>query len=219
MVFAQAIGMKQPFLIQLIVNIVQIFAVGAGVVTGNKVPRRLNLFITNGIMLVAFIIIGGLGTQKELTQTSKYLIVIFSFFVITAFNFGLGPLAYTIAREMSVGPNANKIMSTAIIVFYFVTWAVSFTAPYMYYTAGLGPMLGFVYAGTTVLGQLWTWFCVGETTGRSTLEISRFFTENIPVRQWKTHVFEDAVPINSSEKDGSLNEGDIEHSEKISQKV
>jgi sugar porter (SP) family MFS transporter len=204
-VFAQAIGIKDPFLIQLITNILQIFAVGASVVTGNKVARRMNLFITNSMMLVAFIVIGGIGTQGTPTTAAQYVIVIFSYFVIIGYNFGIGPLAYTIAREMAVGTNQNKIMSASIVVFYFVTWAISFTAPYMYYDAGLGPMICFVYAGTTTLTLVYTWFCVGETAGRSSTEISRFFTERIPVRQWRTHVFE-TVFDNSAEKKHSLEE-------------
>ena len=99
---------------------------------------------------------------------------------------------------MAVGVNQNKIMSTSIVVFYFVTWAFSFTAPYLYYDAGLGPMIGFVYAGTTSLTLVYTWFCVGETAGRSSIEISHFFSEGIPVRQWKTHVFES---LHGSEKE------------------
>lgn len=53
-------------------------------------------------------------------------------------------------------------------------------------------MVGFIYAGTTGLAILYTWFCVGETSGRTRLEISLFFTEKIPVRAWRTHVFSDA---------------------------
>lgn len=188
-VLAQAIGITHPFMIQLITNILQIFAVAAAVITGNKVPRRNNLLITTGMMLFAFIVIGSIGTRKELTTSSQYVIVVFSFVVIVAFNYGLGPLAYTVAREMAIGPNQNKIMSFSIIFFYFITWLVSFTAPYMYYSAGWGPMLGFFYAGTTLTSLAWVWFCVGETNGRSTLELSMFFEQGIPVRQWRTHVF------------------------------
>ncbi|KAJ9613292.1 hypothetical protein H2200_003234 [Cladophialophora chaetospira] len=188
-VFAQAIGIKQPFMIQLITNILQIFAVGAAVLTGNKVRRRHNLLVTTGMMFLAFIVIGSIGTRKELTTASQYVIVVFSFVIIVAFNYGLGPLAYTVAREMAVGPNQNKIMSFSVVFFYFITWLVSFTAPYMYYSAGWGPMLGFFYAGTTMTSLAWVWFCVGETSGRSTLELTLFFDQKIPVRQWRTHVF------------------------------
>ncbi|KAJ8133326.1 hypothetical protein O1611_g294 [Lasiodiplodia mahajangana] len=199
-VFAQAIGIQEPFLIQLITNILQIFAVGASVITGNKIRRRVNLLVTNSMMLFAFVVIGGIGTQRILTTVSQYVIVVFSFVVIIGFNFGPGPLAYTIAREMAVGTNQNKIMSVSIVVFYLATFIVSFTAPYLYYNAGLGPKLGFVYAGTTLIALTWTWFCVGETAGRSNHEISLFFTEGIPVRQWSKHVFPFEAAVKLDEK-------------------
>lgn len=81
-VFAQAIGIDDPFLIQLITNILQIFAVGASVLTGNKVRRRINLMVTNCMMLCAFLVIGGIGTQGTMTRSSQYVIVVFSYFVI-----------------------------------------------------------------------------------------------------------------------------------------
>lgn len=81
-VFAQEIGIKDPFLIQLITNILQIFAVGVSVITGNKVRRRTNLLVTNFMMLVAFIVIGGIGTQNTLTTASQYVIVVFSYMFV-----------------------------------------------------------------------------------------------------------------------------------------
>ncbi|KPM43799.1 hypothetical protein AK830_g2749 [Neonectria ditissima] len=59
-VFAQSIGIAEPFMMQLITNILQIFAVGASVITGNKVSRRANLLVTNSMMVVAFIVIGSI---------------------------------------------------------------------------------------------------------------------------------------------------------------
>lgn len=89
-VFAQSIGVKDPFMIQLITNILQIFAVGASVITGNKVSRRTNLFITNSMMLFAFIVIGGIGTQgANPTTASQYVIVIFSYFVIIGMSLSI----------------------------------------------------------------------------------------------------------------------------------
>ena len=213
-IFAQAIGIKQPFIISLITNTLQIFAVGASVILGNKVRRRINLIATSFIMIFAFLVIGGIGTRKTITTAGQYIIVIFSYFVIVAYNFGPGPLAYTIAREMAVGANQNKILSVSIIVFYFTIWLTSFTAPYLYYSANLGPMLGFVYAGTTCLSILYTWFCVGETAGRTNLELTLFFQEKIPVRKWRTHSFAH-VPEVLQEHMEMKNEDSEEQGEKI----
>ncbi|KAL1980727.1 hypothetical protein VTN96DRAFT_3609 [Rasamsonia emersonii] len=188
-IFAQSIGLSEAFTISLITNVLQVFAVGASVLLGNKVRRPTNLLVTTGMMFCAYIIIiGGIAT-RPITTSPAIAIVVISYVVIVAFNFGLGPLAYTVASEAAVGPNRNKIMSCSIITFFLTTWVVSFTAPYLYYSEKLGPMLGFVYAGTTVISLLYIWFCMGETAGRSILEVSLFFEKRIPVRHWRTHVF------------------------------
>lgn len=188
-VFAQEIGVSQPFTITLITMILQIFAVGASVLTANKLRRRTNLLISTGLILISFVVIGGIGTQKELSTASKYVIVVFSYVVICAYNFGQGPLTYAITRELSVGVNQDKIISISIVALYFFLWVISFTAPYLYYDAGLGPMVGFVYAATTLTSLAWVWFCVGETQERTQVEIAAFFEEGIPARQWQSHVF------------------------------
>jgi hypothetical protein len=210
------IGIKEPFMIQLITNILQIFAVAAAVLTGNSVRRRTNLLVTTGAMLVAFMVIGGIGTMSTLTTAGQYVIVVFSFVVIVTFNYGLGPLAYTIAREMAVGRNQNKIMSTSIVVFYFTTWAVSFTAPYLYYDAGLGPMLGFVYAGTTLTCLVYIWFCVGETKGRTSLQIATLLELGIPARKWEAYVFSATSVAGGDEKQiGDSKVAQFDHVESV----
>ena len=190
-IFAQSIGISQPFTISLITNVLQVVAVAVSVVLGNKVSRRKNMMICSLILWAALLVIGGLGTLRTFSTGVSAAIVVFSYIVIVAFNFSLGPLAFTVASEMAVGRNRNKIMSSAIVSFFFTVWVISFTAPYLYYDANLGPMLGFVYVGTTFVTLAYCWFCVGETTGRSNQDIERFFLERIPVRKWKGHVFED----------------------------
>jgi hypothetical protein len=188
-VFAQSIGIKQAFTISLITNTLQVVAVAVSVVLGNKVSRRKNLLVTTVMMFVAYIVIGGLGAGPYTKTSYSTTIVVISYIVIVAFNFGHGPLAFTIASESAVGRNRNKIMSASIVSFFFTVWVIAFTSPYIYYDGGLGPMLGFVYAGTTCLTLAYVWFCVGETTGRSLLEVEMFFQERIPVQQWRHHQF------------------------------
>ncbi|OJJ51544.1 hypothetical protein ASPZODRAFT_138629 [Penicilliopsis zonata CBS 506.65] len=201
-VFAADIGMSDPYLVTLITNILQVFAVAASVLTGNKIRRRTNLLVTTLTIQVAFLVIGGIGTQGTISQGSKYVIVVFSYVVIVAYNFGLGPLTYMTGREYAVGVNQNKIMSVSVVVLYFSVWAVSFTAPYLYTTAGLGPMLGFVYAGTSFFSLAWVWFCVAETKDRTRVEIAQFFTDGIPARKWRTHVFTDLPGYVATDKAG-----------------
>ena len=215
-VFAQELGVSQPFTITLITMILQIIAVAASVLSANKLKRRSNLLYSTGLILLAFIVIGGIGTQKgNLSTASKYVIVVFSYVVICAYNFGQGPLTFAITRELSVGVNQNKIISVSIFALYFFLWLISFTAPYLYNSAGLGPMVGFVYAGTTVTSLAWVWFCVGETQGRTRLEISLLVEDGIPARKWRTHVFpRGSIPAGAQEGVGDMEKADISHVEK-----
>jgi hypothetical protein len=191
-VFAQSIGIKQAFTISLITNTLQVVAVGVSVLLGNKVSRRGNLLVTTVMMLLAYIVIGSLGAGPYTRTSYSTAIVVISYIIIVAFNFGHGPLAFTVASEMALGRNRNKIMSSSIVSFFFTVWVIAFTSPYIYYDGGLGPMLGFVYAGTTCITLAYVWFCVGETTGRSGLELELFFQRGVPVREWHTYRF-DAV--------------------------
>lgn len=192
-VFAQSLGIKEAFTISLITNVLQVIAVAVSVVLGNKIPRRKNLLICTCGLFTALLVVGGLGTKREFTSGISAAIVVFSYVVIVCFNFSLGPLAFTIASEVAVGRNRNKIMSCSIVSFFFTVWVISFTSPYLYYDAKLGPMLGFIYSGTTCITLAYIWFCVGETTGRSSLELERFFTDRIPARKWRDHVFDNIV--------------------------
>ncbi|KIX10247.1 uncharacterized protein Z518_01328 [Rhinocladiella mackenziei CBS 650.93] len=102
-VFAQGIGIEEPFVISTITNTLQISAVGASVSLSNEVRKRTNMVTTSVIMILAFIVIGDIGTQWTISTVSQYIIMIFSYFVIVACNFAPGPLACTIARENSSG--------------------------------------------------------------------------------------------------------------------
>lgn len=189
-VFAQSIGIKQAFTISLITNVLQVISVAISVLLGNKISRRKNLLYCSWGIFSALVVVGGLGTKRAFPTDISTAIVVFSYIVIVCFNFSLGPLAYTIASETAVGRNRNKIMSCSIVTFFFTVWVIAFTSPYLYYSANLGPMLCFIYAGTTTITLAYVYFCVGETTGRTIQEVERFFTEKIPVRQWKDHKFE-----------------------------
>lgn len=215
-VVSQSIGISQPFLIQLLINVVQVIAVAACVLTSNKISKRSNLLISTGFIFVAFIITGGVGTQRVMSEASRYVFIVVSFIVVVGYNFGLGPVTYGVASEMSTGVNHNKIMSISVLVLYFSAWLISFTAPYLYYTANLGLMLGFIYAGTTIFSLAWIWFCVGETTGRTSAEIGLFFERGIPVRKWQSYVFEDESILDEKEEAQSSVTGHADHVERSS---
>ena len=185
-VFAKAIGLSDPFLMTLIVFIIQVFVVLAAVLLANKLPRRPLLMITTGIMTVSIFVVGCLGIPGGTpSDTIGKVIISFVIIEIVAFNFAWGPLGWTIASEMAVGRNRNKIYAIAVASFWITVWVTVFTLPYLYYSADLGPKTGFVYTGLCFVTWAYVYFCVGEVTGRSIEEINGFFRDGIPARKWK----------------------------------
>ncbi|EOD48664.1 Sugar/inositol transporter [Neofusicoccum parvum] len=184
-VFSKAIGLEDPFLMTLIVFIIQVVVVFAAVLCANKIPRRPLLLITTVIMTISIFIVGCLGIPGgDVSKTFGKVIISFVIIEITAFNFAWGPLGWTIASEMAVGRNRNKIYAIAVACFWVTVWVTVFTLPYLYYSADLGPKTGFVYTGLCFVSLAYVWFCVGEVTGRTMEEINDFFMKGIPARKW-----------------------------------
>lgn len=99
-VFSKAIGLEDPFLMTLIVFIIQVVVVFAAVLCANKIPRRPLLLITTVIMTISIFIVGCLGIPGgEVSKTFGKVIISFVIIEITAFNFAWGPLGWTIVSN------------------------------------------------------------------------------------------------------------------------
>lgn len=96
-VFSKAIGLSDPFLMTLIVFLIQLAVVFASVFLANKLPRRPLLMITTGIMTVSIFVVGCLGIPGgDPSSTIGKVIISFVIIEIVAFNFAWGPLGWTI---------------------------------------------------------------------------------------------------------------------------
>ncbi|KAE8337058.1 hypothetical protein BDV24DRAFT_167724 [Aspergillus arachidicola] len=160
------------------------------------------LLITTGITGVSIFVVGCLGIPGgEVSHILGKVIISFVIIEITAFNLAWGPLGWTIASEMAVDRNRNKIYAVGVACL----WVSIFTLPYLYYSANLGPKTGFVYTGLCAITFVYVYFCVGEVTGRSIEEINWFFINGISARKWRNQPFP-AVGDTSSDKSLEANE-------------
>lgn len=101
-VFSQSIGLDDPFLMTIIVFVIQVVTVFAAVLCANKIPRRPLLLSTTLIMMVSIFIVGCLGIPGgEVSGTSGKVIISFVIVEITAFKFAWGPLGWTIVSYIS----------------------------------------------------------------------------------------------------------------------
>jgi len=86
-----------PSLMAVIVFLIQTVTVFLAVLFANKIPRRPLLLTTTAIMTVSIFIVGCLGIPGgDVSPTYGKVIISFVIVEITAFNFGWGPLGWTI---------------------------------------------------------------------------------------------------------------------------
>lgn len=84
-VFSQAIGLKDPFLMNIIIFTIQMVTVLAAVFCANKVPRRPLLLTTTLIMTASIFILGCLGIPGgDVSSTFGMVIISFVIIEITA---------------------------------------------------------------------------------------------------------------------------------------
>ncbi|KAF8853867.1 hypothetical protein BDZ45DRAFT_806296 [Acephala macrosclerotiorum] len=142
-------------------------SVTASLIYGRKAIRqRTHLLVCTFGILISPIVVGGLGTTHRdgpFSQSIGITIVAFSYVNIVCSDFSNGTLFYTTTSEIAVGRNRSKIAASAIEAFFFTVWLMVFASPYLYFSANLGPMLGFFYADTTLFTLAYVWFfCRGD---------------------------------------------------------
>ncbi|KAF7980338.1 hypothetical protein HWV62_38765 [Athelia sp. TMB] len=194
-VVATDLQLANPFLITIIIDIIEVFGVLVGFLIIERVGRKKLILWCSLVEIVSMMIIGGLASGPQIAPTVPpeafgQAAIAFICIYVFAFNVSWGPLAWSVATEMCVGPNRSKIMGIGTAAFWIVAWAVTFTLPYLYNAvggAGLGLKIGYIYSGGCILSALFVWLYIGETRGRTLEEINEMFARGIPARQWASY--------------------------------
>ncbi|WWC68316.1 uncharacterized protein I206_102241 [Kwoniella pini CBS 10737] len=219
--FFTLVGLKDTFIITIIVDCIEVLGVLASFFVVNRFGRRPLLLYTGIFMLITLLVVGCLGAVAgQGTRFEPYLADHPSFgkavaamicLYVFAFNVAWGPLAWVVAAEMSTGRNRQKHLSIGTALFWVSAWAVTFTLPYLFQPneAGLGPMIGFIYSLGALASLLFVYFFIPETIGRTLEEINFMMEARIPTRQWKD--FDLATVVAKDEKKGTR--GTTEHVE------
>lgn len=187
-VFIEDVGLSDAFLWTIIIDICEVLGVVISFFLVNRIGRRPLLIWTSVVMIISLLIVGGLGSPENPTQSEKVGIVVCLMIFVLFFNMAWGPLAWVLATELTPGQNRSKIMSVGTAAFWVIAFLVSFTLPYLYDAgeANLGPKVGYIYAGGCCLSLAFVYFYIGETIGRSLEDINQMFDEELPVMEWKT---------------------------------
>ncbi|KAE9399154.1 general substrate transporter [Gymnopus androsaceus JB14] len=204
--FLSGVGIENAFLITIIVDIVEVIGVIVSFFLVNRFGRRPLLLVTSTFMTIFLLIVGAMGSlHGHRTAAQNNLIAAGIILYVFFFNLAWGPLAWVIATELSVGKNRQKIMSVGTACFWISAFVVTFTMPYLYDAseANLEAQIGYIYAGGSIIGMVFVYYCIPETLGRSLEEINHMMDAKIPTHEWGTYDLNRDVEREAIKKNGA----------------
>jgi len=181
----------KAFIYTIIVTVIEVVGVIFSFGVVNRFGRRPLLIWTSIPMFASLFIMAALGAiHRQRTQVENNVVVAMICIFVFFFNVAWGPLAWVVASECAVGANRQKLMSLGSACFFLWAFIVAFTLPYLFDAdkANLGTQIGWIYGVGTILGILFTYSCVPETSGRTLEEIAEMINARVPTRKWTTYI-------------------------------
>ncbi|KAH9888509.1 AmMst-1 [Cubamyces lactineus] len=182
--FANA-GIGNPFLVTVIVNVVNLLTTVPGIWGADNLGRRPLLLGGAAVMCICAFLVSILGVTTSVHEVSPQRAVIALVCIyIAAFASTWGPLAWVITGEIFPLRVRAKAMSLSVASHWLFNWAISFAAPYLANSgtgnAGLGVKVFFIWGSTCALCVVFVYFSVPETKGLSLEEVDILYQQWSP---------------------------------------
>ena len=158
------------------------------------VGRRTLFLWGMAVMTVIMLLVGGLGVAQRSPNTAAGLpwgigaLLLLSLFVS---NVAVGPVSYALVSELPSSLLRSKSVVIARFCYATINIAANVLAPYQLNPSawGWGAISGFFWAGSCILGWLFTWFFIPEPKGRTVAELDLLFQRKVSARKFsKTEV-------------------------------
>ncbi|KAF5516570.1 Major facilitator-type transporter ecdD [Colletotrichum siamense] len=190
-IFYQSLGTINPFVLTIISQCFGLIGSLSFMLLVDRVGRRF--FWKSMVPLggVSMMILGGLGTIRNPTQSEKLATAC----MLSLFGFSfLGSLAQLAAVTPAEVPSPRLRGKTAMMAWTvnnFSNFIATFTLPYLMNPGygNLGPKVGFIYGSFSLISVVWGFFCFPELKGKTLDEVDMMFRANVPARKtssWKS---------------------------------
>lgn len=189
-VFFQQNGVKNPFVIGVVQQVITIVCVFLAAVAVDSAGRRMVLFCGVGGMAISIYVLGGVGTVSPITDSLRDLLVACILLFGGFSSLSWGPVAYIIIGESAATRVKEKTNSMAVAISVCTTFVVSFTVPYLINPpyANLGAKVGFIYGSICMVSLITAYLLIPEMKGRSLEEIDQLFAAKVPA--WRSSKFQ-----------------------------
>ncbi|KAH9815799.1 general substrate transporter [Melampsora americana] len=165
-------NLKNPFIITIIINVVNVVMTFPGIWAVDRIGRRGLLLMGAVTMFVCELLIAILGIVLPSTDLSgQYALIALVCIFIGGFAATWGPLVWVVTSEIFPLAIRAKAMSLSTAASWGINFAIGYATPFMIDDgpgkAGLGSRVFFIWSGCCLLGVVFTFFCIPETKGLS----------------------------------------------------
>ncbi|KAH6876392.1 general substrate transporter [Thelonectria olida] len=179
--FFQLAGVDDPFLGNIVKQMVLVVGIIIAFYTVDKVGRR-TLVIGGGVaMALICFIVGGLGFMEQTSASGMALVALCSLWAFVYAN-SLAPIGWISLVELSTPSLRAKTTSIAVTIQYLTGILFNYTVPLMLsnQNAGWGQKIGLFFGGITLLYLIPVVLLFPETKGRTYHELDELFERRVP---------------------------------------
>ncbi|KAK9428610.1 general substrate transporter [Lipomyces doorenjongii] len=212
-VFFTRVGVRQPFTITIITNLVNVLGTVISFFVVDRIGRRPLLLVGSVIMFIGHVSVGTCGVisdRHSANHSAQIGVVVFTLIYVLGFASTWGPLGWVITSEISNNMVREKTQGLGSATNILFSWVVTFSLPYLLNDdkAGLGAKVGFIYAGLTLCGLVYVWFYVPETRGIALEDLDAIFEQKVPTRKFNSYQLQAALG-----RAGTLDDAEIKTEE------
>ncbi|SCV02033.1 LAME_0G20120g1_1 [Lachancea meyersii CBS 8951] len=175
--FFQNSGIKNPFIIQLIMNVVNVVMTIPGIALVEVAGRR-NLLLWGATgMCISELIVAAVGTALPNSLSANKTLIAFSCTFIASFASTWGPLAWVVVGEIFPLTVRAKSVAVCAASNWLFNFAIAYATPYLVDSqhANLQSKVFFIWGGCTFLCFLFVYFFIYETKGFTLEQIDELF--------------------------------------------
>jgi len=188
--YFQNSGIKNPFIISVITDVVNVSSTIPGLYLVEKWGRRPLLMFGAIGMCVSQLIVAIVGTTVDSTVSNKVLIAFVCFFIFF-FACSWGPCAWVVTGEIFPLKARAKCLSMTTASNWLLNWAIAFATPYMVNSgpgdANLQSKVFFLWGFFCLICVLFVYMCIYETKGLALEQVDELYAK--VDKAWQSKAF------------------------------
>lgn len=178
--YFQNSGIKNPFVISMITDVVNVSSTVPGLYLVEKWGRRPLLMFGAIGMCVSQLIVAIIGTTVNNTTSNKVLIAFVCFFIFF-FACSWGPCAWVVTGELFPLKARAKCLSMTTASNWLLNWAIAYSTPYLVNAgpgnANLQSKVFFIWGGFCFVCIAFIYFFLYETKGLALEQVDELYAK------------------------------------------